>query len=105
MTLDNEQLNVLSGPDRDRYMELERLFASKGWKIVRQMAQENAQTAHNMGANASSWADNRIAFGNKTCWMTILELEESTQHLFEQKVSAANEAAEIVRFSEESEYE
>jgi hypothetical protein len=105
MNLDNEQLNSLSAPERERYMELERLFASKGWKIVQTMAKSNAEGAFALGANASSWAQNREAFGNRTCWMTILNLEESTQQLFESKAVAAAQAAEIVRISEESEYE
>lgn len=105
MTLDNEQLNALSAPERERYMELERLFASKGWKIVQATAQENANTAFNLGANASSWAENRVAFGNRIAWQTILNFEESTQQLFEQRAATALQAAEIISISEESEYE
>lgn len=105
MQIDNEQLNTLSAPERERYMELERLFASKGWKIVLAMAKDNANAAFAIGANASSWAQNREALGNRTCWMSILGLEDSTQQLFENKAAQVLEAAEIVRIAEESEYE
>lgn len=105
MNLDNEQLNALSAIDRDRYMELERLFSSKGWKIVLAAAQDNANSAYAVGANASSWAENRVALGNRSAWQTIVNFEESTQTLYESKAAQAFETAEIVRISEESEYE
>lgn len=105
MNLDNEQLNLLTPFDRERYMELERLFASKGWKIVQKLAEENAQIAHNTGANASTWADNRVALGNKLAWMSIANFEKDTEAVYEQKAQQARAANEIQLISDEHEYE
>jgi hypothetical protein len=105
MNLDNEQLNALSAPDRERYMELERFFASKGWKIFQAMAVDNANSALMAGANAATWADNRVAYGNRSAWLYVLNLEQSTEQEFEAKAAKTLQAAEIARFAEESEYE
>lgn len=105
MHLDIEQVNLLKPAQRDRFMELERLFASKGWKIVKAMAEENARLAHDIAANASSWADNRVAVGNRSAWRMVVNLEEQTEALFEKEAAEALQAVEIARISEEHEYE
>lgn len=105
MHLDIEQLNVLSPEHRERYMELERLFASKGWKIVKAMSEANAKAAHDAAANASSWADNRLAIGNRGAWMMVANLEEQTEQVYEDLSAKALQAVEIVRIAEEHEYE
>ncbi len=105
MNLDTEQLNALSPSDRDRYMELERLFRSKGWKIVMATAQENVNIAILVGANASTWADNRVAFGNRTAWQTILGLEEQTEDLYETKANSALKVSLIDHILDEHENE
>ena len=105
MHLDIEQLNLLKPEHRERYMELERLFSSKGWKIVKTMAEQNAQLAHNAAANAANWADNRMAVGNRSAWQTIVNIEEQTEATYEKLAADASAAAEIVRIAEEHEYE
>ena len=105
MNLDTEQLNALSPGDRDRYMELERLFRSRGWKIVLAAANDNVNTAILVGANANTWADNRIAFGNRLAWQTILNFEESTEQLYESKAAKALERDLVSVIADEHENE
>lgn len=105
MNLDTEQLNALAPEQRERYMELERLFASKGWRVVIKTAQTNMEAAHNAAANASSWADNRMAIGNRAAWQQIVNMEEQTEAIYESVAARAQEQIALLAISDEHENE
>lgn len=105
MNLDNQQLNALAPVERERYMELERLFASKGWRIFIATAKDNANAAYAVGANASTWEENRVAYGNRMAWQYVLALEEATEQEFEAKAARASHADELAAIAAEHELE
>lgn len=105
LNLDQTQLSVLSPSDRDRYMDLESLFRSKGWKIVKALAEQNALTAHNVAATANTWADNRIAVGNRSAWQTIINFEEATEAHYLGLITAVQATREVELMHEEHDYE
>jgi hypothetical protein len=105
MQLDLEQLNELPPVDRDRYMQLEKLFAQPGWKIVVKGAQENIATAMRQAAFATSWDHNRAAIGNMSAWQSIANMEKDTQAGFLQKLADLQVEREARRVAAEHDYE
>lgn len=105
MMLDEAQLNALTPEDRRKYMAFEQLFGSTGWKYVVALAKHNAAEAVQRAAFADNWAANRIAIGNGAAWDAISKLEEQTEATYQLKLQELEKAAEIVRITEESQYE
>lgn len=105
MQLDLEQLNALPPSDRERYMQLEKLFAQPGWKIVVKGALENIAIAMKQAAFAASWDQNRAAIGNMAAWQSIANMEKDTQAGFADKITQLITERESRRVSEEHDYE
>lgn len=105
MHLDLEQVNALVPDDRNRYMQLEKLFAQPGWRVVVALATQNAAVALTQAAVASSWDNNRLAYGNHIAWRAIQNLEKDTQALYSEKAMQTLNQQELARLSEENELE
>lgn len=105
MHLDLEQVNALSPDDRNRYMQLEKMFALPGWKVVVALAQENAAAAFQQAALASNWDANRMALGNHLAWRAIANLEKDTQALYTDKALKNLMADDVRRIAEEHSFE
>ncbi len=76
-----DMMNILKWlPDDDagRMLDLERLFEMPGWKIVEEWAATSGESAQVRAANAGSWADNRIAYGQGLVYNEFLRLAERT---------------------------
>ena len=101
MHLDLEQVNALAPDDRNRYMQLEKLFAQPGWRIVVALATQNAGAALTQAAVASSWDNNRLAYGNHLAWRAIQNLEKDTQALYSEKAAQVIAQDELQRISDE----
>lgn len=105
MRLESEQLALLSPADRNRYMALESLFDSDGWKIVMALSQKNAAEALQRAALANSWAENRMAVGNSLAWNNIWNLEQQAEVQFHEMASTARDGALAEAIAIEDEYE
>lgn len=105
MQLDLEQLNALPMADRERYMQLEKLFAQPGWKVIMKHAHENVAQAMRQAAFAANWDQNRAAIGNMSAWQSIANMEKETHAAFTAKVTDLGAQREAQRISEEAAYE
>lgn len=105
MHLDLEQVNALAPDDRNRYMQLEKLFAQPGWRIVVALANQNQAQALQQAAMASNWDANRLAIGNHLAWRAIQNLEKDTQALYSEKALQTMAQEELQRISDEHELE
>jgi hypothetical protein len=105
MRLEAEQLALLSPADRNRYMALEALFDSDGWKIVMALAHQSAAGALQRAALANSWAENRMAIGNSLAWNAIFQLQDATENDFLTMAASAADDAMAKAISVEEEYE
>jgi len=101
LQLDLEQVNALAPDDRNRYMQLEKLFAQPGWRIVVALATNNAAQSLQQAALASSWDANRLAIGNHMAWRSIQNLERDTQALYADKAAQQFAADDLRRIEDE----
>lgn len=105
MHLDLEQVNALAPDDRNRYMQLEKLFAQPGWRVVVALATQKVAEALQQAAFASSWDNNRIAMGAHLAWRGIQNLEKDTQALYSEKAAQQINQEELQRIADEHELE
>lgn len=103
--LDLEQVNALVPDDRNRYMDLEKLFQQKGWKVVVALARQNAATALLTAARAQNWDQNRVAIGNHMAWQAIANLEKETKEIYEGKANEMIRLEELASISNENDLE
>lgn len=100
--MDGTQLQQLTPEERDQYITFEDLFAHKGWPMFLEWAKSNAMREGINGANANTWAANRIAFGARQAFEAVANFDAQTLGLYE---AAATERAEDVQLQMEEEYE
>lgn len=105
MNLELEQVNALTPDDRNRYMQLEKLFNQPGWKYVTALAQRNAALALQNAALAATWDTNRMQIGNHMAWLSIANLEKDTQSHYGELSAKALMGRELSQLSEESDFE
>lgn len=105
MRLEAEQIALLNPTARERYMALEKLFASDGWKIVMALATNSAATALQRAAVASTWEENRMSLGNSLAWNAISNMEGSAEADFENQLETAEEEARVEAIIAEADYE
>lgn len=85
--LNSAQLNALNPAERERYSDLERMFASRGWKIFVALAKKNAAEGIQRAAFAQSWEQNRAAIGYSHAYNEMANLEVATLAEFEGKAN------------------
>lgn len=90
------QLNQLTDEQKSEYMELARVFAEPGWQKVVKAYQEKTEAMVTAGANATSWEENRIAYGLRLAYEEFATLEEVTESMFLQISDSVLEAQELV---------
>jgi hypothetical protein len=100
MALELDQLKWLNDPQKERYMFLQRFFESDYWDFFKSWATHGLQEADNRLLNAQQWDHNRLAMGARLAFMSMLNLEASTDAEFSQY---AAEAAESVKQEDEVE--
>jgi hypothetical protein len=96
------QLNLLSDEQKQEYMELIRVFREPGWKQIVTFCEGQRDVAYNAGANATSWDDNRVAYGRRVAYEELASFETITENYFN---SAAEAALEEQQLEEEEIYE
>ncbi len=100
--LDQASLAHLDDAQRQRYMTLERLFDTDGWKLLVEFSKSNAGLQEQRIINAQNWETHRHASGARAVYLQFANLQEQ----FEQEFSAiAEEAANRVRLVEETDFE
>lgn len=97
--MDLEQLARLNDAEKDRYVKLERMFDTPGWKIVEDWARQNAQQQMLRAAHATSWEQHQMATGARLVYETVASLRDTTEAEFTAK---AEEALLNQSFEEES---
>ena len=105
MILDEVQLNALKPADRAAYMTLEGLFASKGWKYLKQLAEARREEQLRNAALASTWEQNRACVGNAAAWDSLSKLEEETANVYLGKIEEQQRHAAELSLTEETQYE
>jgi hypothetical protein len=92
--LNAEQINSLSPENKERYVRLEKLFGSEGWKDIEAYAKVNAMVALDRQMNAGSWDQFTLAKGARLAYQSVAELQATTELEFEQLAADAQAAAE-----------
>lgn len=80
--------------ERDRFVKFQSVFESDGWPLIVELATARAYAAGLEGANATTWEQNRIAYGARSVWEQIARLAENCTADFELVASEAKAAAE-----------
>lgn len=97
--MDLEQLALLDDVSKERYVTLERMFDTPGWKLVEEWAKTNAQQQFHRAALAGSWEENRMALGARLAYEVIAGLRDSTEAEF---IAKAEDAALNGQYEEEA---
>lgn len=100
--MDLESLKYLSDEDKNRYMTLERMFQSDGWKVLMAWAVENHEQQMIRAVMAPSWEDHRIATGARLALEQVIRFEQTTEAEYQQRAEDAMLSAES---DDEVEYE
>jgi hypothetical protein len=100
--MDLEDIQHLTDAEKDRYLKLERLFDSDGWKLVEEWATQQRENATARLVSATSWDQHRLLTGARLVYAELEGLRETTESTFA-SLASANKEAKLV--SEEEEYE
>lgn len=84
--MDLEQIKYLTDDQKDKYLDYERTFESKGWGYVKGWLLGQIQEQVQRALFASSWEDHRVATGMRIAFEQMLSLHENVEAEF---VSAA----------------
>jgi hypothetical protein len=90
--LDQDTLKYLPPHDKERYSKLEKLFGSEGWAEIERWAVVNRMMSVERQLNATSWEQNRVAFGARQAFEMLEQLRESTEREFIQMAEDAKAA-------------
>jgi len=71
-----EVLKWLPDAEKPRVAALEDMFGSPGWRIIQEWANDAKEAAVMRAANAQSWADNRIAYGQVLVYDDVVNMAE-----------------------------
>jgi hypothetical protein len=100
--MDMNHLNLLSDEQKAEYMETSRVFAEPGWKRLVKFYEEKVDAMLTSGANATSWEDNRVAYGLRLAYEEFIALEDTLESYFSSISDAVTEAQQA---AEEDDYE
>lgn len=78
-----EMLRNLSDAQKDAYMNLERVFDSKGWQSILKDLESQLQSSNTVVANAKSWEDYKYSQGYRDCLINMVNLRERAVAEFE----------------------
>lgn len=98
MSLDLEEINLLSNADKNRYMVMERMFESDGWKFVVKWATANVEEAKGRVLNAGTWEQTCFARGALLAYSHFANLEKISE---DETLLAVNEARSKLRGDDE----
>ena len=100
--MDLDDIQYLTDAEKANYVKLERLFASDGWTLVEEWAQQRLNNATDRLINANSWEEHRTMTGVRAVYAELVNLRESTEQTFSQLAAANKEARQV---SDESKFE
>jgi hypothetical protein len=80
--MDLNQINALPNTAKEKYMTLERLFETPGYKYLVEWAKGNVQEAIQRALNAPSWESFCFARGQQLAFENFTKLEEITEAEF-----------------------
>lgn len=80
--LDLEQIKNLTPAQKDRYMALERMFATDGWRIVTEHVTGLANDAAERELNAVNWETNRVWHGARAALLQMANMQDVTEKEF-----------------------
>ena len=93
-------------PDQAEHMRaFEQMFSSKGWELLKKLLEQQQVSASHRVMTASSWPDNRIAFGQLDTLTALLRIEDTFAAEFQQEAEAAQSAQKEQELADELEYE
>jgi hypothetical protein len=73
--LDQDIPQWLSEPAKENFLNLRSMFESDGWKLVMDLAGTKANEALLLLAEAKTWEQNRVYYGQRQIWIGLSELE------------------------------
>lgn len=82
MALDMEQINLLDNQQKQKYMALERLFTTPGWKFVKDFCAASAEEAAAGILRATKWEDHCFALGARNAYLQIGNFEVFAENEF-----------------------
>lgn len=92
--MDAEQIKYLTPQQKERFVRLEKLFGSEGWKDIEAWGTVNAAVSTNRQLTASSWDQFNIAQGARLAYQSVVELRAATELEYEQLAEDAQTTAE-----------
>ena len=84
----------LGEKELDRFLKLQELFETPGWKLLQEYAQAQAFAALTAGAAAQSWEQNRVQYGMRLVWDDISNMDTRMMNEFEQLALSNREDSE-----------
>ena len=103
--IDPGLIKYLDDETQTRLRAFEHLFETQGWKLFSEFIEYQLELKKHQLMHATSWEENRVAFGNLGVLTDIFKLPESTAAEFEAMALAAQESAEEEVIEGELEYE
>ena len=77
--MDLDQINALTDEQKERYVNLTRIFDLPGWQLIKTWATNQSEELLRRGANAVSWEANRLDAGQRVVYDLIAQLPEITE--------------------------
>jgi hypothetical protein len=103
--IDPALIKHLDNESQARLRAFEQMFDSDGWKLTYEFLEYQYKLQKQNVLLATSWEDNRVAFGRMTVLGDILKLKESTSAEFESMALDAKETVAEEALEGEIEYE
>jgi hypothetical protein len=98
-----EMLRWLNDEEKQRFVALEHLFESDGWRLyIKPQLAASIERFKEAGANARTWEENQQALGAR---LFAEELHNLEQGFFNTLANAAQERREAVAAEDEEEFE
>jgi len=83
----------------------ENLMASKGWKQLQGLLEQNFESAKNAALGAQSWEENRLAMGHMEATKFVFNLADALEQQYTGLAEQFKEEQAVEEADEELEYE
>lgn len=92
--MDQNLLMYLPDEAAERFNRLEKLFGSEGWQEIERWAVVNRMVSAERQLNATTWEQNRVAYGARQAFEMLEQLRDTTEKEFTQMAEDAKAAIE-----------
>lgn len=97
--LTQEQLAALPNADRERYTQLEELFGTAGWRVLKTWAEKSAEIARERVLTAPSWDGVVFARGQLAQLSLLANFEQAVLTEFQTLAAERSDAQAVLNES------